>query len=437
MKGNGKTRKGAFIFSGLYLFFIGIRGLLSFSGPILAESNPSKDGIPKIFLECPDCDLEFMKSQVPFVHYVSDLAEAQVQVVITSEETERGKEYTFSFRGQNEFEGENDVLKYLAGRKAPPDEVKKGLSQMLSLGLMRYAGKMPVASRLSVDLIDVVKPTAVEDRWNFWVFSLSANSFLNGEQSYKDGMYFGSFSANRVTPDIKIRLAAIAMYQRNRFAFEDQVYDSSTDGQEVRGLVVKSINDHWSVGGYFSAHASSYSNIRFAVSPAPAIEFDLFPYSECTRKQLRFLYRLNFISATYLEKTIYGKTSERLWQESLSATLELNQKWGTISTSLEGSNYFHDTSKNRLELWGELSVRIFEGFNFNVHGGYSAIHDQLSLPASGASLEEILLRRKQLETSYYYHFSVGLSYTFGSTRSRVVNPRFGDGGSGISVNIGI
>jgi hypothetical protein len=46
----------------------------------------------------------------------------------------------------------------------------------------------------------------------------------------------------------------------------------------------------------------------------------------------------------------------------------------------------------------------------------------------GASLEDVLLMRKQLATSYEYYFSIGLSYTFGSIYSNVVNPRFGSGG---------
>jgi len=44
---------------------------------------------------------------------------------------------------------------------------------------------------------------------------------------------------------------------------------------------------------------------------------------------------------------------------------------------------------------------------------------------SGATLEEVLLRRTQLATSYSYYGSIGFSYTFGSIYSSVVNPRFG------------
>ena len=58
------------------------------------------------------------------------------------------------------------------------------------------------------------------------------------------------------------------------------------------------------------------------------------------------------------------------------------------------------------------------------------IHDQLSLIKGEATLEQVLLRRTMLETNYSYYFSFGLSYTFGSIYSNVVNPRFGGGSSG-------
>jgi len=52
------------------------------------------------------------------------------------------------------------------------------------------------------------------------------------------------------------------------------------------------------------------------------------------------------------------------------------------------------------------------------------IHDQLSLPAGGATQEEILLHRQELETAYSYWGSMGISYTFGSIYNNIVNPRF-------------
>lgn len=411
-------------------------GLVSAAPAQPAETGTAREPAPRVYLDCPECNPDFTRAQIPFVRFVSSLGEAQVEVIIRPAGTGPSAEYILTFRGRGEFAGDNDEQRYRPERSAGPEEVKAGLVQTLKMGLLRYAGKLPVSSRLSISLLDQVKPTAVVDRWKSWVFSISGNSFLNGEKSYRNGMYYGSFSANRVTPEWKVRLAVRASYRKDHFDYQDAVYESSSDTKEFLGLVVKSLNEHWSIGGYFEALASSYSNIRLGLSPAPAIEYDLFPYSESTKRQLRFLYRLNLRSMRYKETTIYGKQSEKLLQQALSVTLELQRKWGTISTSLEGSNYFHDLGKNRLELWSELSLRLFKGFNFNIHGGYSRIHDQLSLPAAGATLAETLLRQRQLETSYDYHLSVGLSYTFGSTESRVVNPRFGDGGGGVSIQIG-
>jgi len=61
-------------------------------------------------------------------------------------------------------------------------------------------------------------------------------------------------------------------------------------------------------------------------------------------------------------------------------------------------------------------------------GSYSRVRDQLGLRKESATDEEILLRLRELETSFRYFVSLGLTYTFGSIYSNVVNPRFGSGG---------
>jgi hypothetical protein len=225
-----------------------------------------------------------------------------------------------------------------------------------------------------------------------------------------------------------------ASHYYNKYRVEGQDIESTLSSRSLQTMIVKSRGQHWSVGGYLSLTSSSYSNIQLALKPAPAVEYDLFPYSQSTRKQLRFLYKLNFNAVRYDEETIYLKTKETLWSEDLSITLELKEKWGTVSASLEGSHYFHDLSKYRIQLYGEVSLRLYKGLSIDLFGGGSRIHDQLSLPKREASLEDILLMRKQLATSYDYYFSVGISYTFGSIYSNVVNPRFGSGGEFISGN---
>lgn len=401
------------------------------SFPLLSQERPDTNQIkrtaPRVFIDCEYCDMDFIKTEIPFVNYVRERKEAQVHVLITTQRTGGGgTEYTLTFIGQMEFKGMDEVLKFVSRKTDTEDEIRKGLVRILKMGLIRYVAKTPMAELVNISMEKEVEPTAVEDKWNFWVFSLSGRSFLNGEKLSNFYSLWGNFSASRVTPELKIKLGLSTSLNRDYFVVDDEEIKSYSRSHSFSGMIVKSLNEHWSAGAFLNVRSSTYDNTKISIAPAPAIEFNIFPYSQSTRRQLRFLYLIGFPMVKYLEETIYDKISERLIREALSITLELKEKWGSISTTLEGSHFFHDFNKNRIELSTDLSLRIFKGLSFNVYGRYSRIHDQLSLPKAGASLEEILLRRRMLETTYNYWASVGLSYTFGSIYSNVVNPRFGD-----------
>lgn len=405
------------------------------SGQTPPAAVDAKARPPRVFLDAPESDVAALTKEVPFVAFVPALGEADVHVTVAAPSAATGGEYVLSFIGRNAYQGDNNVLRYVPPPGAPPDVVTKALAQTLRLGLVRYAAKTPVVKRLSVNFEDKVKPTAVADPWHFWVFSLSANGFLSGEQSYEYGSYNGSFSATRVTPDLKLRASLSSSLSRQKFIYEDETIDSRSESFALSGLAVKSLGEHWSAGAALGAQSSSYRNVDREFTIAPAVEYNVFPYADSTKRQLRILYRVGLRSVRYREITIYDRTSETRWDEALNVTLEFKQPWGTVSTSLEGSHYFHDLRRNRLELNGEVSLRVWKGLSFNFDGGGSRIHDQLGLVKAGASLDEVLLRRKQLETSYNYYLSVGVSFTFGSIHSNVVNPRFGDSQGGVSISI--
>lgn len=172
---------------------------------------------------------------------------------------------------------------------------------------------------------------------------------------------------------------------------------------------------------------------------APAIEYNVFPYSESTKRQLTFNYTIGVDRFDYEQETVFSKRSETLLDQALNVYLDLKQKWGTSNTTFHVSHYLNDVGKNSMSVDHWMNVRLFKGFSFNAGGGVSRIHDQLYLPKRGASDEEILVRRLQLATSYSYFFVGGFSYTFGSIYNNVVNSRFnGSGlgsGGGMSISI--
>jgi hypothetical protein len=389
--------------------------------------NELKNQAPKVFIDCGRCDMNYIKTEIPFVNYVRDRKEADVHVLITQQTTGAGgREYTIAFIGQNGFSDLSNTLVYVSNKTETSDEIRREYVRYLKLGLVPYAARTPICSLLGVSFRSKIQPTAVVDKWNFWVFSVSMNGRLNGEAQKSSKSIYGNISVNRVTPASKLRMGISANFDQRKYDYEDELVTSTSEMESFSGLYAKSINDHWSIGGFLNLSSSTYRNIHFSINPALAIEYNFFPYSQSTRRQLRFLYKLAHSYANYREETIFKKMSEHLFGQSLDITFEMKEPWGNVEASLEGSNYFHDFSKNRLEFDFELSLRIFKGLSLEIDGRYEVIHDQLSLPFGEATLEEILLRRKELATEYQYSLEVGLSFTFGSIYSNVVNPRFGE-----------
>jgi len=391
-----------------------------------------KKSAPRVFIDCGSCDLDYIKTEIPFVNYVRERKEADVHVLITTLSTgSGGREYTLTFIGQNGFQGQEDVLKYFSHKTDSEEEIRSGLTEVLKLGLMPYVNQTPISQKISLEYQKPTTPAATTvDKWKSWVFNLSTSGYFNGEQAHSSQSVYGSFSANKVTRDIKFNLSFSASYNHDDYTYEDQSLESNSHSYGGSGLLVSSLGEHWSAGFFYSVSSSTYSNYRLKINISPAIEFDLFPYSQSTRKQLRFLYKIGPGYASYFEETLYNKTREALLSESLSITLDLREKWGSISTSVEGSHYFHDLSKHNVSIFSTVSLNLIKGLNAYVFGGTSLIHDQLSLPKGGATWEEVLLQRKMLATSYDYFVAVGFSYSFGSIFTNVVNPRFGSVTSG-------
>ncbi|MFP4289625.1 MAG: hypothetical protein ACLFQS_10235, partial [Bacteroidales bacterium] len=116
-------------------------------------------------------------------------------------------------------------------------------------------------------------------------------------------------------------------------------------------------------------------------------------------------------------------TSEWVPSHSLRLQLILRQPWGEISNTVRASNFFHDFSKNRLTIDTDLSVQIAKGLFVYTNINFNIINDQIYLPAGDASLEEILLRQRQLATGYEFWGRAGIRYTFGSFYNNIVNQR--------------
>ena len=383
----------------------------------------------KVFLDCDDCYADFLRTEVAFVDYVRDRTEADLHVLIRQARTASGGlEHTLDFTGLQRYDTLAYMVKTVTGTSDTDDVIRRQLAASLRVGLLRVLTSEAVPPELQVTVrlgTEEKRPAVVGDRWNNWVFSLRGSASFEGEESSKQRQLGASISADRITPEWKISFGGEIDHEHEEFDLDEEtpvIADSRE--RDFNWLVVKGLGEHWSAGAMGDVESSTFDNIRLSLTAGPAIEYNVFPYSQHTRRQLRALYAVGVGSFRYVEETIYEKTEETLPLHELSLTLEQRERWGSMQARVEWSQYLHDVSKNRLELDGEVSLRIARGLSVTAQGSASRLRDQLSLPLRGATEEEVLLRLRQLESGYEYGFSFGLTYTFGSIFSSVVNPRF-------------
>jgi hypothetical protein len=412
--------------------------------PVPADSL--RDELPRVFLDCQanGCDDDFLRTELTWLNFVRDRTLATVHVLATSQSTgSGGAELTVAFIGLGALSGKADTIVAISQQSDTFDERRQLVRRVISQGMLRFVANSPLASRLSVAYRAPAAGSAsatrgARDRWNLWVFRVSGGSFFNGEESYKYYNINGSVEARRTTADNKIFINFRGNKNQDRYTIPgdpstntpDEVLVTQRRSYNSEALWVKSINQHWSAGVQANASSSITSNLDLGMRFGPAIEYDLFPYSESTRRQVIARYSVGVKSLNYDSLTIFDKLKETRPDHRLTLAGEATQPWGGFYGNVTASQYLNEPSKYRIDGYAGMNWRIVRGLNIGFDMGYTKLRDQLNLKRGTASQEEVLLRLRQLATGYYYYGSINISYTFGSVFSNVVNPRFTQGGGG-------
>lgn len=371
---------------------------------------------------------QHIKREIPYINYVRDIKEAQLVVITTRQRTGSwGRQTNFFLEGQLDMAGRKDTLKYISSPDDTEDEIREGEIRTLKMGLMRYILETPLAEYIDIKFTEPISEVVSDDKWDSWVFSTFLGGNAGGESKRFSYEANTGLSANRVTDEWRISTGANYKWDFTQYYIQDDTIKSDRRNGGLNVTLVKSLSEHFSAGLFTSLNTSSYNNFKLNFSLFPAIEYNIFPYSESTRRQLRLVYGLGGGYRDYHEITIYDKGQETLFSHQVWANYRLIQKWGSINVHANWANYLHDWSKNHLTAGLGFNFRIVKGLNLHFGGNYTRVRDQLALVKGGATEQEILLHIKQLETSFNYRTWFGISYTFGSIYSNVVNPRFGIG----------
>jgi hypothetical protein len=406
-----------------------------------AQDQAAPEDAPRllnVFLDCHlilSCDTDHFRREITFVNWVRQREDAQVHLILTYTPSGAGNEYQFDNIGIGDFRGQDSHLTWASSNVNTRDEIINGITRTMALGFVPYAQQLGLAEQLRVefqaaDPIQRARQTrgvqaAGEDPWDSWVFRLNARADVSGEDKRKVRNFNGTLSADRITDDIKLELSLTGSSNVTKNELSNGGwFTSDRQSWSATGVAVKSLTDHWSLGSQFGASSSSVANRRIGYRAAPALEWNLFPYSESTREQLIFMYQVGASWVDWWEETIYEETEEWVFDHRLRVDLNFRQPWGNGGTALQVGSLLDDFGKWEMTLSGTMNFRLFRGFSFNVGGNYNVIRNQIGLRRRNLSDEEILTARRELATDSSYGLNLGFTFDFGSVFNNVVNTRF-------------
>jgi len=377
----------------------------------------------------------FFRTEIDWVNWVRNREDADVHVIMTSQTTgSGGNEYQLDFIGREALEGSDDQLFFRSLGTDVEQEELDGVTTTLAIGLARYAALAGLQGFVTFEPLApgnedrdarVLGPQEVDDPWNLWVFEVSASGTLDWTETRDSERMSGDFMASRTTPGWKLELHLGA--NRNvveTLLSDSSVFESTLTDWAAAGQFVYSLANHWSVGLISSFARLPRDNQRLRAEVTPGLEYSVFPYVEATRRTLTTRYTVGPTYSDYLTETIFDKTEETRYQESLQVRYAHRQPWGDGSLSITASHFLDDIDQHNISLRGSVSFRIARGLSLNLGGNLSRVTDQIYLSAEGETDEEILLNLRSRASDKNWGFNVGFSYRFGSIYNNVVNNRF-------------
>lgn len=403
------------------------------------QTPQARPAVIDVFLDCQTrgCDSAHFRNEIRFVNWVRDRTVADVHLLITSQNAGAGgTEYQLSFIGGRSFAGDTITTSASVGQTETDAERRDMLTNRIAQGLLYYARGSQAADRIRVVFDDArgraatAPATAIDDPWNFWVFSTRLNGSMNGESREQSRQFELSGSADRVTEGWKLEFDVNGSYDERQIELTSRTVTRLTKDYEVEGLVARSLGNLWSAGLSTEVGKSTFQNQDLYARTAALLEYSFLPYSEYSRRRVLLRYTVGVRHFDYEDETIYDQLEETRGDHQLQLSTNFQQPWGSARLSLSGAHYLHDTRRYNVSAFGGLDVRLFRGFTLDISGNASRVHDQLYIPKGDADDEEVLLRRRALETNYRYRTSIGIRYTFGSVYNNIVNPRLNQGGGG-------
>jgi hypothetical protein len=386
-----------------------------------------------VFIDCnADCDMNYIRTELPIVDFLLDRNAADVHVLINQQTTgSGGKAVQLIFYGQQQFSRIRDTLTLNVPPASTEFERRVEILKGIKRGLIPFLLKTPFGKFLEVTINTTkqkkAESTTTRDPWDSWIFLLGANGTFSTDQVYKSTQASSYISAERTTDKLKISFSGSANYNDYKYDYTDPYttvqYDILNRSYLFQHFLIASLGKHIGIGYEIAHSKNTFYNNKSRVYGKTGIEYSIFPYKDVNTRFFTIGYFIDVRANKYFDTTIYFLTRETLLGQLLNMNMSFNQKWGTVSSTVAYSNFFKDASINNLSASFAVYIRITGGVSFNTYLFASRVQDQIYLSKGAATLQDILARGRQLASKYNLSSGFGLTFRFGSKLNNFVNPR--------------
>jgi len=395
----------------------------------IQDSVQKDQTVPKVFMICDFCDMDYYKNEIAHLVFVRDQRLADFNILFRVIRTgSGGEEYSLEFNGNNSYEGITVREKFNSTPNMSQNNIREGLLAAIKRGSLHFLIHSPLASNIEYEVkgLNNGQPAdSIRDKWNLWIFNVNANLFGSG-QEYTSNISMGtSFSANRTSE--KNLFETGFWYNKNSSVFKIEGQDPIHYSIMEYGIYSQdavSLGKHWALGYNSSIYASTVSNLRSNLTIAPTIEYNIFPYSESTNRQFRFNYQMGIRQSSYVSPSYRNHSSDLFLSQFFNIRYRLVKNWGNIGMGVGMLHLYDKENFYNINVSPSISWNIVKGLNFNVQGSYSVVRDQYFLKLDEATSTEVITGQTQLKSAYNFFVAMGISYSFGSIYNNVVNVRF-------------
>jgi hypothetical protein len=396
----------------------------------------------KVFLDYfyEPVDINYLRTEVRFVNYVSDRSLADVQVQSIEISIRNGaSQFEYVFRGYGSFTGQTDTIRWHKDPLENDGSVREKSVRALKRGLLPYLLQTDAAELIDYQVSNTPDYTATKDPWNLWTFKIlldgrtdggySENSFAGAgksKASVSNYLFQPAFNIWRIGEkwrgglDINYSYRHFQSYRRPVTTTADVV--NSNQSLDFDLYYVRAIRQHWAWGISFSGYTNGEPLQHFDLRSNAGFEYNVYPYREFFHRRLLFGYLLRSIVINEGFALQIANSNKTRFTNYCFGRYDRISSWGAFGANL-GVDYGFARFWNNYTLYAGTHTAINLGKNIFLRFSAAITYGNNDYTFYNISGFPIVFSQKF--RSFSYNSSIGIAYFFGSGYRSIVNPRLG------------